>query len=166
MRRLRILSIGYPLAPVGPDAAGGSEQILAQLDRALVRQGHESVVIGAEGSRSEGVLLTGTLPRGRLDDGVRAAAQARYRQLIRWAMERWRFDLVHMHSLDFHAYLPPAGPPVLVTLHLPLTWYPPEIFRQTRPDTWLQCVSASQQRGCPVAAGVLPYIENGVPLDQ
>ena len=44
------------------------------------------------------------------------------------ALRRWRVDLVHMHGLDFHAYLPPAGPPVLATLHLPPDWYPPEVF--------------------------------------
>ena len=59
-----------------------------------------------------------------LDDAVRAAAQERYRELIRFAMRRWDFDLIHMHSLDFHTYLPPEGPPVLVTLHLPPDWYP------------------------------------------
>jgi len=166
MRRLRVLSIGYPLAPVGPDAAGGSEQILTLLDRTLVRDGHESVVIAAEGSRTAGRLLEAPLPGGRLNDGIRAAAQGRYREIIGFAMRRWAFDLVHMHSLDFHAYLPPPGPPVLVTLHLPLSWYPEAIFRQTRPDTWLQCVSASQQRGCPESGSVLPYIENGVPLDE
>jgi glycosyltransferase involved in cell wall biosynthesis len=166
MRRLTVLSIGYPLAPVGPDAAGGSEQILAQLDRALVRGGHESVVIAPEGSHTTGRLLAAPLPPGPLNQTVHAAAQERYRQMIRAAMKRWSFDLIHMHSLDFHQYLPPAGPPVLATLHLPLTWYPAEIFRQTRPDTWLQCVSASQERGCPAAASVLPYIENGVPTEQ
>lgn len=166
MRHLRVLSVGYPLAPVGPDAAGGSEQILTLLDRRLMRDGHESVVIAAEGSRTAGRLLAAPLPSGPLSEEARAAAQERYRQMIAAAMERWTFDLVHMHSLDFHAYLPPPGPMVLVTLHLPLDWYPAEIFRQTRPDTWLQCVSASQERGCPDKTAVLPYIENGVPLDQ
>ena len=36
MRRLTVLSIAYPLAPVGPDSVGGSEQVLSTLDRALV----------------------------------------------------------------------------------------------------------------------------------
>jgi glycosyltransferase involved in cell wall biosynthesis len=165
-RRLTVLSIGYPLAQVGPDAAGGSEQILSLLERELVRGGHESVVIAPEGSRTAGRLLAAPLPPGPLDGEVHAAAQRQYRLIIRTAMKRWRFDLIHMHSLDFHAYLPPPGPPVLVTLHLPLTWYPEAIFRQTRPDTWLQCVSASQERGCPDATALLPHIENGVSLDR
>jgi glycosyltransferase involved in cell wall biosynthesis len=166
MRRLTVLSIGYPLAPVGPDAAGGSEQILSLLEGELARSGHESVVIAPEGSRTAGRLLVAPMPAGPIDGGVHQAAQEQYRRIISAAMERWKFDLIHMHSLDFHAYLPPPGPPVLVTLHLPLTWYPEAIFRQTRPHTWLQCVSASQERGCPDAAGVLPHIINGVSIEH
>jgi glycosyltransferase involved in cell wall biosynthesis len=166
MRRLTVLSIGYPLAPVGPDAAGGSEQILSLLDRELARRGHKSVVLAPAGSRTAGRLLAAPLPAGPLDGAAHAAAQERYRGMIRSAMERWSFDLIHMHSLDFHAYLPPPGPPILATLHLPLSWYPEEIFRQQRPDTWLQCVSSSQERGCPDAAAVLPHIENGVSVAQ
>ena len=61
-------------------------------------------------------------------------------------MARWQVDLVHLHGIDFHAYLPPPGPPALVTLHLPLAWYPPEALRPLRPRTFLHCVSASQGR--------------------
>ncbi len=164
--RLTILSIAYPLAPVGPDAAGGSEQILTQLDRRLTRDGHTSVVIACKGSRTEGRLIEMPLDATRLDGETHAAAQARYRAAIRMAMARWDFDLIHMHSLDFHAYLPPEGPPVLVTLHLPPDWYPDDIFRLRRPRTWLQCVSASQLRRCPPSPALLRHIENGVPLEH
>ncbi len=163
---LSVLSIAYPLAPVGPDAAGGSEQILTLLDRHLTRNGHRSVVIACEGSRTEGALITTPLPRGFLDERVRSEAQERHRRAILDALQRWDFDLVHMHSLDFHTYMPPPGPPVLVTLHLPPDWYPANVFRPARPDTWLQCVSASQERSCPSREALLPCIENGVPLDR
>jgi len=164
--RLTVLSIAYPLAPVSPDAAGGSEQILSQLDARLVRDGHASVVIACQGSRVAGRLIEIPLAAGQLDDAVRAAAQEQYRLAIRRAMARWDFDLIHMHSLDFHTYLPPEGPPALVTLHLPPDWYPESIFRMERSRTWLQCVSASQLRRCPPSGALLPPIENGVPLDR
>jgi glycosyltransferase involved in cell wall biosynthesis len=79
------------------------------------------------------------------------------------ALERWPVDLVHMHGLDFLASLPPPGIPVLVTLHLPPAWYPPEIFRLERPDTYFNCVSATQEGSCPPGSELLPYIGNGVP---
>ena len=36
---LTVLSVAYPFALVSPDAAGGAEQVLAQLDAALVGAG-------------------------------------------------------------------------------------------------------------------------------
>jgi glycosyltransferase involved in cell wall biosynthesis len=154
------------LVPVGPDAAGGSEQILALLDRALTENGHRSVVIALEGSRTHGRLLATPRPRGSLDNGAREAAQKYHRQAIEQALARWRFDLVHMHSLDFYEYLPPAGPPVLATLHLPPDWYPEHVFRLERPRTYLNCVSSSQQRMCPASRLLLPHVENGVPVSR
>jgi glycosyltransferase involved in cell wall biosynthesis len=94
-----------------------------------------------------------------------SSSRKRHRRAILRALDRWSFDLIHMHSLDFHTYMPPPGVPVLVTLHLPPDWYPNEIFEPTRPDTWLHCVSASQQKNCPPSRALLPYIENGVPLE-
>src|SRR5438046_2997946 len=51
---LTILSVAYPLTPVGPDAVGGSEQILTLLDAALTRAGHRSIVVACEGSKPTG----------------------------------------------------------------------------------------------------------------
>ena len=42
---LTVLSVSYPLAPVGPDAVGGAEQILSALDAGLVAAGHRSIVV-------------------------------------------------------------------------------------------------------------------------
>jgi glycosyltransferase involved in cell wall biosynthesis len=54
--------------------------------------------------------------------------------------------------------------PVLVTLHLPPSWYVQEVFSGSRPDVHLHCVSRSQHRACPPGARLLAVIENGVPL--
>jgi hypothetical protein len=45
---LRVLSVAYALAPVAPDTAGGAEQVLLELDRALVHAGHHSLVVVAK----------------------------------------------------------------------------------------------------------------------
>jgi glycosyltransferase involved in cell wall biosynthesis len=84
------------------------------------------------------------------------------RELIARLLAREDFDFVHMHGLDFHAYLPPPGPPVMVSLHLPLDWYPPEALRPARPRTWLHPVSADQARSAPPGAALGAPIENGV----
>jgi glycosyltransferase involved in cell wall biosynthesis len=162
---LSILSVAYPFAPVGDDAVGGAEQVLAQLDAALVRAGHRSIVVACEGSNPAGILVATPRAEGAITETVRARAHAAHRCATEHALRRWPVDLVHMHGIDFHAYLPPPGPPVLVTLHLPPEWYPPEIFHPERPGTFLHCVSAAQRARCPAGARLLPDVQNGVALD-
>jgi glycosyltransferase involved in cell wall biosynthesis len=163
--KLRVLSVAFPFAPVGEDAVGGAEQVLAELDAALVRAGHTSIVIACAGSSPAGTLVATPRVRGPIADSVRGRAHAAHRAAIQRALGRWRIDVVHMHGIDFHHYLPPPGPPVLVTLHLPLDWYPPDVFRPKRPNTFLHCVSASQRARGPDEAKLLPVVPNGVALE-
>lgn len=163
---LTVLNVAYPFAVVGPDAVGGAEQVLRALDRALVAAGHRSLVIACEGSRVAGRLLPLPPVRGRIDETAFIARHAAVRSTVREALARHPVDVVHMHGIDFHAYLPSPGVPVLTTLHLPPGWYPPEVFALRRPDTHLVCVSASQERTCPPEARLLPHIGNGVAVDR
>lgn len=162
---LTVVSVAYPLAPVSPDTAGGAEQVLAALDRALVHEGHSSIVIAQAGSRVAGELVATEPVPGPLDERAKALAQAHAGAALREVLARQRIDVVHLHGIDFQAYLPPPGPPVLATLHLPPSWYPAEALRPTRPDTWLHCVSAAQHRECPASSRLMPPIENGVDLE-
>lgn len=159
---MRILSVAYPLAPVGPDAVGGSEQVLWELDRALTAAGHTSTVIACEGSRTAGKLFEVPAVRGPIDGAVIAAAWVPHRARIAQVLREQAVDLVHLHGFDFHAYMPPPGPPVLATLHLPPSWYPLPALHPKRPQTYLHCVSHSQHAACPEGLRLLPPIENGV----
>jgi len=163
---LTVLSVGYPLAPVGPDAVGGSEQVLTHLDRTLVSAGHRSIVIACEGSALVGEHVPVPRVRGPIDDLAVQRARERHREAILRVLAREHIDLIHFHSLDFHAYLPPPGPPALATLHLPVDWYPPEALRPDRPDTWLHCVSQSQHGSGAPNPFFLPPIENGVAVNS
>jgi glycosyltransferase involved in cell wall biosynthesis len=162
---LTVLSVAYPLAPVSRDAVGGAEQVLAWLDAALVRAGHRSLVVACEGSKVMGTLVPTPRRDGPLDDAARTAAHAAHRRAIAAALQRWPVDLVHLHGIDFHAYQPPPGVPVLATLHLPLAWYPNEALRPARPDTWLHAVSAAQRLAGPSDLDLLPDIPNGVEVE-
>lgn len=166
MRRLTVLSVAYPLAPVGPDAVGGAERVLSAIDRALVAAGHRSLVLAAEGSATAGDLIPFRLPRGPLDDLAVASVRRRYAEAIRalLVLTRGNVDVVHLHGVDFASYLPPPGPPVLATLHLPPSWYPAAAFQPARPGTYLHCVSAAQRRACPPGARLLAEVPNGVDL--
>lgn len=143
--RFTVLNVAYPRAPVGPDAVGGAEQVLTHIDQALVAAGHRSIVLASARSVSAGELVT--------------AAPDHYSR----AIETISADLIHLHGVDFHEYMPRPGTPALATLHLPISWYPSEIFQLTRPNTYLQCVSKSQRRDCPASPLLVDTIENGVP---
>src|SRR5437588_11003773 len=93
---LTVLSVAYPFAAVSPDAVGGAEQVLAQLDRALVGSGHRSIVVACEGSRVTGTLVTVPCTPGLLDESAIGAARQRHRDAIAATLRRFPIDLVHM----------------------------------------------------------------------
>jgi glycosyltransferase involved in cell wall biosynthesis len=159
-----ILSVAYPFTYVGENSVGGSEQVLTLLDRALTENGHRSIVIAAEGSEIRGTLIPSPAAPGLLDPSVREWGQKVHRRLLRETLSRYPVDLVHMHSLDFHQYLPPPSTPTLATLHLPPDWYPARIFRRKREHFYMNCVSFSQQKACPSQRMLLPIIPNGVDI--
>ncbi|MHB2210888.1 glycosyltransferase [Methylobacterium sp. CM6257] len=163
--RLTVVSVAYPFAPVTADPAGGAEQILAQLDRALVRAGHRSRVIAPEGSQVAGTLVTLPGSADEITETHRAAVHARLHALLSEIVRAGAADLIHLHGLDFDRYLPPPGMPVLATLHLPIDWYAPGALRPGRPGTWLNPVSPDQARRAPPGVALLPPIPNGVDTD-
>lgn len=162
MRGLTILSVAYSLATVESGSVGGAEQVLGEIDRALVTGGHQSIVIACEGSRVAGELVATPWPSEPLTSAAFAPAHAAARRAMADVLARRRVDVIHMHGIDFHRYLPPPGVPTLVTLHLPPSWYPAEVFHLQRPHTYLHCVSESQRRACPQGAHILPTIRNGI----
>jgi glycosyltransferase involved in cell wall biosynthesis len=173
-RPLCILTVAYPFAPVGPDAVGGAEQVAWALDQAITAAGHRALLVAAEGSVSTGRLLAIPATADLSPDG-RAAVHAAVRRRI--AEAATEADLIHLHGIDFPAYLPPASPPddpsgspsgsrpgsppALVTLHLPPAWYPPAALTPDRPHTGFVAVSRSQLAACPAGTHLVP---NGVPV--
>ena len=155
---MRVLTVAYPFAAMGPDAVGGAEQVASALDFALVAAGHESVVVAAEGSVVAGRLHPVPSVTGEIDADVRAGQHTRVRAAIAAEPD---VDLIHMHGIDFFDYVPDAGAPVLATLHLPPDWYPPAIFSGRAS---LNTVSVAQHRACPPSARWVGTVANGVPL--
>jgi hypothetical protein len=160
--RLVVLNVAYPFAQVGPEATGEPERMLTQLDSALDHGGHDSIVIAREGSQVKGILLSTPHPDRKLNGATRKKTYEQYRYLMDKFLEKWPIDIIHMHGVDFHHYLPRPGVPVIITLHLPVHWYPPEVFRFNRPQTYLHCISADQREACPPCPGLLPETGNSV----
>jgi glycosyltransferase involved in cell wall biosynthesis len=162
---MKVLNVAYPFAPIRQDTAGGSEHVLAMLDRALHGAGHQSLVIACDGSEVAGKLFSMPAANGNLDNETRYRIRHAYRAAVAQVVEEWKPDLIHLHGLDFCEYLPPDGIPALATLHLPPGWYNGQTFDIKRPRTWMHCVSRSQEEACPKTANLLPFISNGVPED-
>ncbi|HXU61316.1 MAG TPA: glycosyltransferase [Polyangia bacterium] len=165
MRPLTVVNVAYALAEVGPDAVGGAEQIVSALDRALVAAGHRSIVVAPSGSRVAGDhVATGPVPE-QFDPGTRAEASRRQASVLARVLDAERVDLVHLHSVDLHEQLAAcAGVPVLATLHLPISFYPPALFARRAGPVTFQLVSESQRRTAPPGLAAAPVIPNGVDL--
>jgi glycosyltransferase involved in cell wall biosynthesis len=162
---LTILSLGYALAPVGPDTVGGSEQVLSALDRALVAAGHTSLVVAPEGSQVAGRLIATTKLPAHITEHERGVVRRAQRQAIEQTLSERRIDLIHAHGLDFAEYLPETDVPTLITLHLPVEFYRPEALGVCA-NVWFNCVSLAQQRRFPPLPNMLDPIPNGVPVDR
>lgn len=163
---LTVVNVAYALATVGPNAIGGSEQVLSEIDRALVEHGHRSVVVAPLGSQCFGTLYaTAGLP-SPLDAVARARAVDETRRVLRRALSELDVDLVHLHGLEFYEYVRDVDVPVLVTLHLPFRCYVPEALVSAPAHVRFHCVSESQRRTAPPHLALLPTIENGVRIPR
>jgi glycosyltransferase involved in cell wall biosynthesis len=161
-----VLQVAFPFAPVSRDSVGGAEQIVAACDAAVVHAGHRSIVVACQGSQVAGELIT--VPRtSRADDPhARAAAHANHRRAVDRAIPRFGVDVVHCHGIDFDAYLPSEGVPVLVTLHLAPSSYNPAALRPKRAGTYFNCVSQTQHDACPKLPNLLAPILNGIDIER
>lgn len=161
---LTVLSVAFPFAPVGPDSVGGAEQILGALDAALVAVGHRSIVVACEGSMTAGKLLPVGIPKGLFDVERQRQATIEAQQAIDQAIRHYQVDLVHMHGFDFFEYRIPSYIPLLVTLHLPLSWYPKRAWQKNHPHVHFQCVSEEQRNGWQDTPHEIHVVINGVQL--
>lgn len=158
---LTILSVAYPMMPVGPHASGGSEQILFLVEKGIVESGNRSVVISARGSRVLGELIETDTWEGKICPEMEERARADHLAKIQQALAELPIDLIHFHGLDFHRYVPRTEVPMLATLHLPIDFYPPHVFE--RPATAMNFVSESQAKSYRFGQ-VWPVIPNGIDI--
>lgn len=164
MKRLSILNVAYPFAPVGIDTPGGAEQVVYSIDRLLREAGHRSLVLARTGSAVHGELCAIPVPERHSSELERRAVWRRYQERIREMIASRRVQLVHAHGLDFDRYVGQTPVPTLATLHLPLDWYDPSVF-QNRHNRFLACVSESQRKRVKAGRECEFVVENGVDLE-
>jgi glycosyltransferase involved in cell wall biosynthesis len=103
---------------------------------------------------------------GVLDEAAKREARAEFKRLIDHTLERYPVDLIHMHGIDFHEYLPDTEVPIVVTLHLPLSWYADHALQFARKNVALVCVSESQARTARQGVCIDRVIQNGVEVER
>lgn len=163
---MKVLYVAYPFAPVKEDTPGGAEQVLLALDRASEKYGFSSAVLARADSRVSGRLYEVPVIEGEINSAAKALIYDTIKKEIIWALETEKPDLLHFHGFDFGEYLPMSGPPVLVTLHLPIDWYDKKHFNIAREGLHFNCVSYSQLQSGFNIAGNVNVISNGVPVDE
>jgi len=167
-RSLNILYIAYSLLPVSNESCGGAEQVLCTLEREMNRGGHRTTVAACSGSRAAGELLATGSPAAQPDCLEERQAE-HHAAILDFISSRRRngepLDLIHDHSGAFWPLAHKIDVPVLATLHLPRSYYPPDAFQDLPANVWLNCVSQSQFETCCDIPNVVGAVGNGVDLE-
>jgi len=189
--KLRVLLLAYPLTPVGPNACGGTEQILYRLllglNQAPWRDLIETHTLAREGSCIPGAFESWQHLCSRMHIPLPAAAteesapvspedlsqleSATNQAAVAWLREH-SVDLVHNQGAAFDRVAGSVTTPVLFTLHLARSLYPAGMLDHLPPNLYLQCVSRTQQREYRQALSgrrqgrLAGWIRNGVALDE
>lgn len=164
----RILYVAYPLLTVSNESAGGAEQVLWTLEREMARRGLQTSVAASAGSRVSGELLSTGDPCTRPDDYDRRNRehQDKIVALVRQHDREGRgCDLIHDMSGSFWTRAAEVDAPVLATLHLPRSFYPPKSFQDVPGKVAFNCVSSSQSRTFGDLRTLLGVVANGIALD-
>ena len=164
---LRILYVAYPLLTVSDKSAGGAEQILWTLEREMAARGVQTTVAASSGSQVSGELFITGEPCSLRDDFERRNRehQDSVVEFVRGRLRQGRaFDLVHDQSGSFWPRAAEIDLPVLATLHLPRSFYSPQLFANVPSNVTFNCVSASQ--ACSFAELNPAVVPNGIALDS
>jgi glycosyltransferase involved in cell wall biosynthesis len=167
MNSLRILYIAYPLLPVTETSAGGAEQMLRVTEQQMAQWGHCTMVAACDGSRAAGKLLPTGAAAEQPDSFAHRDSEhnARILQfLARRQRTHRRFDLIHDMSGTFWPRAAALSLPVLATLHLPRSFYAPQMFENFPANVCFNCVSESQARTFGGLPRFMGAVRNGIEL--
>ncbi len=161
-----VLYVSYPMLPVTDASCGGAEQILWTLEREIHSRGWRTTVAACKDSRVNGELFsTGLAPLGTDRFQPREAEHSsRIVEMLR--RSNGDFSLVHDMSGQFFAHAAHAPKPMLVTLHLPRSFYSESLFRALPPNVYFNCVSESQAASFSDLPRMLGVVPNGIALDR
>jgi glycosyltransferase involved in cell wall biosynthesis len=166
--RLRIAMLAPPWIPVPPPGYGGIEFVVALLCDALVEQGHDVELFCAPGSSSSATvhpILDAPHPEHIERALVEADHVARAFEAIESAASG--FDLVHDHSgYTALAMADRQRLPLVHTVHGPFDQDTSPYYAHHGRKGSLVCISHSQARSAPEAAGMPSVVHNPIDVDS
>jgi glycosyltransferase involved in cell wall biosynthesis len=166
MNRLSILYVSYPLLPATPESAGGAEQMLLAVERAMHAAGHRTTVAASRGSKVNGRLLDTGSPADESDQFEQREREHNATILDCLRVHPNEFDLIHDKSGSFFRHAADCPTPVLATLHLPRSFYREEYFENLPRNLYFNCVSKSQAASFADLSNFLGVVENGIALED
>lgn len=161
--------MAYPLLTISGESAGGAEQILWTLEREMAQRGMRTTVAASAGSQVSGELLATGEPCSKPDDYERRRDEHEEGivEFIRdQAAKGEAFDLIHDMSGSFWRRAAEVDTPVLATLHLPRSLYPPESFENIPANVSFNCVSPSQSGSFADLPNTIGFVANGIALEK
>ncbi len=165
-KRLSVLYVAYPLLAASDESAGGAEQMLVTLERAMVDIGHRTFVAASQGSSVSGELIDTGLSV-RASDQYEAREAAHCAKVLAYLDEHGEhFDLIHDESGSFWRKAGKCSIPMLATLHLPRSFYREEGFANLPSNLFFNCVSESQARTFADWPNLLGAVQNGITLER
>lgn len=166
---LRILYVAYPLLPVSEASAGGAEQMLRVTEGQMRQRGHCTVIAACDGSQAAGELLA-TGPAAHQPDCLPQRDREHNARILQFLARRQRtqrrFHLVHDMSGTFWPQAAVLSLPVLATLHLPRSFYTPEMLESIPDNVSFNCVSEAQARSFSDIPRLLGVVRNGIELQR
>jgi glycosyltransferase involved in cell wall biosynthesis len=164
-RPLRIAQVAPPMERVPPRAYGGTERIVHELVKELVRRGHEVTTFASGDSDVPGRLIS-VVPEALRPAGYAGDAAPYFYLTMLAVLDRvHEFDLIHSHLEWASLLLARVSPvPVVSTFHGRLdTPWAAQTFENAPPG--LVAISANQASTHPDVpwAGI---VHNGLTLDQ
>jgi glycosyltransferase involved in cell wall biosynthesis len=163
-RPLRIAQVAPPMERVPPRAYGGTERVVHELVKELVRRGHDVTTFASGDSDVPGRLIA-TVPDSLRPAGYAGDASPYFYLTIQEVLDRTGdFDLIHSHLEWASLLLARVSPvPVVSTFHgrLDLPWSEQTFAKPTR---GLVAISENQAATHPEVpwAGI---VHNGLTLD-
>jgi glycosyltransferase involved in cell wall biosynthesis len=148
---------------VRSDCAGGAEQIVLNMDALLTKLNYRSFVLASSKSRIKGRLIAfPEIINTIITEEKKTECYRRIVSLLKKNISYKKIDILHFHGVDFHHYLPEVVDiPMLVTLHLPIEFYPVETMIRYK-NIHFNFVSEQQRMRAPSAFQKYPVICNGI----